>query len=248
MYELELIHTAERLVRDVIGYDKVNKDTKVLVVTDPARLNIGKTFALVCRGLGAETVLSLMHMTGEHGNEPPAVIAAAGNGIRWLLDLQNRDGGIPTFCRGWGALPFDRSATDLTAHALRAWMAWRGEVDAALRARIDRRRPIGTGDVPQIVVGNWLADALALVGDHAGLQQGGGDAGEEAGRLEALVEGGRAERLDEVSPDVFRRASGEEIAFRRERGGRAVEARIGSQVLPRRAWSVEGRGIFRVTP
>jgi squalene-hopene/tetraprenyl-beta-curcumene cyclase len=38
----------------------------------------------------------------------------------WLFGLQNRDGGWPTFCRGWGALPFDRSGTDLTAHALRA--------------------------------------------------------------------------------------------------------------------------------
>jgi len=46
-------------------------------------------------------------------------------GVDWLLQLQNRDGGIPTFCRGWGYLPFDRSAPDLTAHALRAWMAWR---------------------------------------------------------------------------------------------------------------------------
>lgn len=38
----------------------------------------------------------------------------------WLLELQNRDGGWPTFCRGWGTLPFDRSSCDLTAHALRA--------------------------------------------------------------------------------------------------------------------------------
>jgi len=38
----------------------------------------------------------------------------------WLLSLQNRDGGVPTFCRGWGTLPFDRSGTDLTAHGLRA--------------------------------------------------------------------------------------------------------------------------------
>ncbi|WP_235934708.1 prenyltransferase/squalene oxidase repeat-containing protein [Candidatus Laterigemmans baculatus] len=41
-------------------------------------------------------------------------------GAGWLLQLQNRDGGWPTFCRGWGRLPFDRSSTDLTAHALRA--------------------------------------------------------------------------------------------------------------------------------
>lgn len=44
-------------------------------------------------------------------------------GVGWLLDLQNRDGGWPTFCRGWGLLPFDRSAPDLTAHALRALSA-----------------------------------------------------------------------------------------------------------------------------
>ena len=41
-------------------------------------------------------------------------------GVGWLGGLQNRDGGMPTFCRGWGKLPFDRSGTDLTAHALRA--------------------------------------------------------------------------------------------------------------------------------
>ena len=64
--------------------------------------------------------------------------AAAARGITWLLDLQNRDGGIPTFCRGWGALPFDRSGADLTAHAVRAWMRWRAELGPDLQQRIDR--------------------------------------------------------------------------------------------------------------
>ncbi len=41
-------------------------------------------------------------------------------GAEWLLSLQNADGGWPTFCRGWGRLPFDRSTPDITAHALRA--------------------------------------------------------------------------------------------------------------------------------
>jgi squalene-hopene/tetraprenyl-beta-curcumene cyclase len=41
------------------------------------------------------------------------------SGVDWILSLQNRDGGFPTFCRGWGTLPFDRSGADLTAHALR---------------------------------------------------------------------------------------------------------------------------------
>ncbi len=42
------------------------------------------------------------------------------DGFAWLRALQNRDEGIPTFCRGWGHLPFDRSGCDLTAHVLRA--------------------------------------------------------------------------------------------------------------------------------
>jgi squalene-hopene/tetraprenyl-beta-curcumene cyclase len=45
---------------------------------------------------------------------------AVQQGARWLIDLQNCDGGWPTFCRGWGRLPFDRSGADLTAHAIRA--------------------------------------------------------------------------------------------------------------------------------
>jgi len=46
--------------------------------------------------------------------------ASLERGAHWLLALQNRDGGWPTFCRGWHRLPFDQSAPDLTAHALRA--------------------------------------------------------------------------------------------------------------------------------
>lgn len=48
----------------------------------------------------------------------------------WLLDLQNHDGGWPTFCRGWGTLPFDRSSNDLTAHVLRALALWQARVTA----------------------------------------------------------------------------------------------------------------------
>ncbi len=52
------------------------------------------------------------------------IIKSVTAGIEWLLQLQNRDGGIPTFCRGWGKLPFDRSGADLTAHAIAAWAVW----------------------------------------------------------------------------------------------------------------------------
>lgn len=66
----------------------------------------------------------------------PRETGAAQAGIRWLLDLQNRDGGIPTFCRGWGTLPFDRSSPDITAHSIRAWTVWRKRCDPALQQRI----------------------------------------------------------------------------------------------------------------
>ena len=61
---------------------------------------------------------------------------AAARGFQWLCDLQNRDGGIPTFCRGWGALPFDRSSADLSAHVIRACHEWVDDLPPLIRARV----------------------------------------------------------------------------------------------------------------
>lgn len=72
------------------------------------------------------------------GARDPEAIAAAEAGVEWLLGLQNRDGGIPTFCRGWGKLPFDRSSQDLTAHTLLAWNAWRDSLNTPLQIRVDQ--------------------------------------------------------------------------------------------------------------
>jgi squalene-hopene/tetraprenyl-beta-curcumene cyclase len=63
---------------------------------------------------------------------------AAEQGVRWLLELQNRDGGIPTFARGWGRLPFDRSCPDITAHTLHAFLAWLDDMPPPLQARMKR--------------------------------------------------------------------------------------------------------------
>jgi squalene-hopene/tetraprenyl-beta-curcumene cyclase len=93
-------------------------------------------------------------------NEPPdrESLAAAEDGVRWLLDLQNGDGGIPTFCRGWGALPFDRSSPDLTAHTLRAWHAWAPRCPEKIRKRIARatRRALRFLCATQRADGSWV--------------------------------------------------------------------------------------------
>jgi squalene-hopene/tetraprenyl-beta-curcumene cyclase len=85
-----------------------------------------------------DTPGALLALRALREGEDPEVRAAAAAGVEWLLGLQNRDGGIPTFCRGWGKLPFDRSCPDLTAHALRAWSAWRTELPEKLARRVDR--------------------------------------------------------------------------------------------------------------
>ncbi len=67
------------------------------------------------------------------------IAIAAKQGCDWLLNLQNSDGGWPTFCRGWSNLPFDRSGADLTAHAIRALRVWQPQLGTTRWERaIDR--------------------------------------------------------------------------------------------------------------
>jgi squalene-hopene/tetraprenyl-beta-curcumene cyclase len=70
------------------------------------------------------------------GDPDPRSIAAAAAAARWLLGVQNQDGGMPTFCRGWGALPFDRSAPEITAHALRGLSAWAPDFERRLHQQV----------------------------------------------------------------------------------------------------------------
>ena len=88
---------------------------------------------------------------------------AALAGMHWLFDLQNNNGGWPTFCRGWGKLPFDRSSTDITAHALRALHAWSNHLrlstsNAPLARRVDEATQRGLRYLKQQqqADGSWL--------------------------------------------------------------------------------------------
>lgn len=91
-------------------------------------------------------VAGLAELDAAGGPSSAAVAAAAAAGLGWLVNLANRDGGIPTFCRGWGRLPFDMSCPDITAHFLRAAASWdripreAGGPWAALEPRLQRAR------------------------------------------------------------------------------------------------------------
>lgn len=102
----------------------------------------------------AGALLALRHL----GRADEPVKRAATAGLKWLVGLQNKDGGIPTFCRGWGALPFDRSSPDLTAHALRAWVAWKDLIPSQLAGILQGaiQRALAYLEKTQRPDGSWI--------------------------------------------------------------------------------------------
>lgn len=106
-------------------------------------------------------MLALMNLRESAESLSSEEIASLLAAAVWLLDLQNRDGGWPTFCRGWGTLPFDRSSCDLTAHAMRAlhlWLLRVPETDAALKSRCERSIRLGIRFLRNVqrADGTWL--------------------------------------------------------------------------------------------
>ena len=105
---------------------------------------------------------NLNHQIEFDDSRKKKIVNAAGDGVQWLLDLQNRDRGWPTFCRGWGRFPFDRSGADITAHALRALIAWKScgkgrFTEQKFQSRIDRaiERGFHFLNVQQCDDGSW---------------------------------------------------------------------------------------------
>nr|WP_319571913.1 prenyltransferase/squalene oxidase repeat-containing protein [uncultured Draconibacterium sp.] len=60
-------------------------------------------------------ILALLDLAPHHTIREEMLV-----GGEWLIQLQNNDGGFPTFSRGWGKLPFDQSCADLTGHCVLA--------------------------------------------------------------------------------------------------------------------------------
>ena len=174
----------------------------------------------------------------ETDDERRILAPQAAQGVRWLMDLQNRDGGIPTFCRGWGTLPFDRSAPELTAHALWAWALWRdflpedlshAHVDAALEYLEEEQSPEGAwqplwfGNEHSPGEMNPIYGTAQVCRGLLGAARGRGDA--HAGRRHRLA----------ASPAVGERRLGRQSAGTRHAGGNECGAhRAGTLPQPGR--------------
>jgi squalene-hopene/tetraprenyl-beta-curcumene cyclase len=78
-------------------------------------------------------------------------------GVEWLMSLQNNDGGMPTFCKGWGKLPFDRSSADISAHAFLAMELWMTSLPEDLQRRCQKSisRLIAWMERHQAADGSW---------------------------------------------------------------------------------------------
>jgi squalene-hopene/tetraprenyl-beta-curcumene cyclase len=85
--------------------------------------------------------LSVLLKSGAEAHRP-RIEAAAASGIRWLLAMQNGDGGWPAYSHGSRNVWQNSSGADLTAHALRALRVWQDSlsnpaIGEALRRGID---------------------------------------------------------------------------------------------------------------
>jgi squalene-hopene/tetraprenyl-beta-curcumene cyclase len=103
-------------------------------------------------------ILALLEMY-QGGTEEVSVLI---NGCIWLEELQNSDGGFPTFCKGWGRLPFDSSSADLTGHALlaiiRTMDVLKKEMPVPLKLRLSRsvQKAAGFLKKHQAIDGHWV--------------------------------------------------------------------------------------------
>lgn len=103
-------------------------------------------------------ILALLEIYSEAEEEKRAII----DGCKWLASLQNSDGGFPTFCKGWGHLPFDSSCPDITGHAILASVRTKAVLSSYLTRKIRNKldncvnRAVKYLEKNQSINGEWV--------------------------------------------------------------------------------------------
>jgi squalene-hopene/tetraprenyl-beta-curcumene cyclase len=87
------------------------------------------------------SVLARLHRNIESAQRE-RIDRVVGRGIAWLLNLQNENGGWPTFYRGEAFLQFDHGGIDATAEVLRSLASWQ-RVWRETPRDAAQRRPFG---------------------------------------------------------------------------------------------------------
>ncbi len=95
---------------------KLEADAVIQIIEEKKWKSAGEFLDLVVK---AKQQALIGYYSSSETSEAPTLRIQCDRARDWLSSLQNRDGGIPTFCRGWTNLPFDRSSPDISAHALR---------------------------------------------------------------------------------------------------------------------------------
>jgi len=74
MIDLELSPVSRRIVEQLA---EVTEGEEALVISDPAKVGVGRAIANAARAVGADATLAVMPQLDAHGNEPPDTVAAA---------------------------------------------------------------------------------------------------------------------------------------------------------------------------
>jgi squalene-hopene/tetraprenyl-beta-curcumene cyclase len=170
----------------------------------------------------AGALLALHNLDMVDENVLDAVKAA----INWLLGLQNTDGGIPTFCRGWNKLPFDRSTADITSHVIAAMDTWLDVLEVPMQESVNTALDRAIGYLTQIQKSNgiwvplWFGNQLNIKNENP-----------LYGTAKVLISLSSFSRSDSIlSSDMISRAIEWLLSIQKEDGGWGGDAPIQSSI------------------